>query len=241
MRHWKSLNFLRFQFRKIFIFFACLPAVALAKAGFEPDVTITDIFIVIECVYCAYQFYKHRFNHELYFWFFVYFASIASTAFWGAIFHGAGFNNSLTTGAYWVWHFVLLSGGFSGLSFWMLGKSLYVPHARVSIVVKMVMIAACLIAVLTGTESFFLVTVACLPGLVLFIYELIRLKTDGYMWCVSSLLVMLFASFLQYTQVSIHEHYLTYNAVCHVVLIISYMMLFYGGQRLARQCTNLKN
>jgi len=200
---------------------------------FEPDVTITDLCIVVECVYFSCLFYKHRFNHELYFWFFVYFASIASTAFFGALYHGAGFNNALTMSAYWIWNCVLLSGGVSGLSFWMLGKSLCVAHARVTKVEKMVMVIACLIVALTQADSFFLATIACLPGLGSFIYELIRLKTDGYLWCVSALLVMIFASFLQYAQVSLHELYFTYNAVCHVVLIISYAMLFYGGKKIA--------
>lgn len=207
---------------------------------FEPDVTITDILLVAECAYFSYQCYKHRFKHGIYFWFFVYFGSIASTAFWGALYHGLGYNQ-LGIQGHWLWKCVLLSSGVSGLSFWMLGKSVYVRHARVSALIKISMILVGLGIVFAKTDSFLLVTIVCLPGLILFFYNLFSrylvTKNNGFVICLWALILLLVASWMQYAHIAINDIYFTHNATYHVVIMIGGALLFYGGKKVARSLT----
>lgn len=202
---------------------------------YEVDVTVTDILMAIECIYFSYIFYKSRTKHELFFWFYIFFAAVAATSVCGALYHGAGFLTQPSTMGYVIWYLVLLSSSMFALSLWMLGTSLMVRHARVSLFLKMLVVGFNLIALLFGIKAFVFVIMTYVPGLILLFYGLLRnyvlLKNDGFFLCASAILLAIIASLMQYAQVSI---YFTHNAIYHLLLMLVYFLLGVGGQKVAR-------
>jgi len=202
----------------------------------EVDVTVTDLMLAGQCIYYSYQLCGQRLKHELYFWLCIYFAAIASAAFFGALYHGAGFFDSPSTvfGSL-IWRTVLVSGASAALSFWMMGKSLLTRHARLSSFGKAIFIGFNLFIILWGLNAYYLITLASLPGIFLFLYGLVQkyatIKNNGFFWCIASLMLLAIASLVQCMQFSPSSALLTPNAFYHIGVMISNGMLFYGGSR----------
>ena len=202
----------------------------------EPDVTLTDYAITLECGLFAYWLLVYgQADNPLRLWFAVFFASIGLAALSGGTAHGY-FPNAATFGQSVLWAATLIALGVTALCGWTIGARLYFSG---SVAAWMQSGAVALFVLYCGVVLFvrrdFLVAVLYyLPAtlFLLVVYGLVY-QQEGEAAILIGLLglvLTLAAAGIQQARLSLHPVYLSYNALYHAVQALALFCLYWSAR-----------
>jgi hypothetical protein len=197
----------------------------------EPDVTLTDYVIALECViFCLLAARWAAGDGRLRSWWIVFFASIGAGALFGGTVHGF-FLDPASAGNRVLWPATLLALGVTSMAMWVIGArvGLREPAAtwvRRAAVAQFVAYAAIVLFV----NSRFIVAIATyLPAAVflLVVVSLLytRTKTPALAYGIGGLLLAFVAAAVQQLGIAIHPVYFNHNALYHVLQGISLFLI----------------
>ena len=202
----------------------------------EPDVTLTDYAITLECGLFAYWLLVHgQADHPLRLWFAAFFASIGLAALSGGTMHGY-FPNAATFGQNVLWAATLIALGVTALCGWTIGARLYFSG---SVAAWMQSGAVALFVLYCGVVLFvrrdFLVAVLYyLPAtlFLLVVYGLVYQQggESAILIGLLGLVLTLAAAGIQQARLSLHPVYLSYNALYHAVQALALFCLYWSAR-----------
>jgi hypothetical protein len=199
----------------------------------EPDVVFTDLFLALLGAWFGWQLWTGR-RGFLSRAGGVVMISLASAAFWGAVFHAFFPEETATTPGFIAWIPVALSILVAAAT--MLDLALRLLAPRLPSAGRRALLgaysAAYLAVVLLVDESFVSIVRFYGPALLLFLIGagLHALGTRGTGWgsISAGLLISSGAALLQQAEVSVHPDYFDHNAVYHVLQAIALVFLYRG-------------
>lgn len=198
----------------------------------EPDVTLTDYGLAIECAMFAYVLYRaERPTHALRRWFVVFFVMGSAAALAGGTVHGF-FHDRNTVGGRFLWSFTLLAIGGSALAAWAVGTRFITTQTLQRLVMSgaVVTSVAYVFVVVRITSSFLVAVVNYLPALIFltgtFVVLYARVRTPEVLCGVAGLLLMFVAAGIQWGGVALHPVYFNHNALYHVVQGVALALFF---------------
>jgi hypothetical protein len=204
----------------------------------EPDVTLTDYAVALECIVLVVLLWRPPIRrHDLLVWFTLLLGSMSLASFCGGTVHGF-FGDSGTLGNKILWTTTMLTMGLTALSMWAIGaKLLFSPRiADWVIVVAVAQLVIYSLVILLGSRTFLVGLIETMPAvlflLVALVYAYVRKPHSSLLVAAGGLALSVAASVLQQAGVGIHELYFNHNAVYHVLLAISVLLLFLGGRQL---------
>lgn len=198
----------------------------------EPDVTLTDYGLAIECAMFAYVLYRaERPTHALRTWFVVFFVMGSVAALAGGTVHGF-FHGRSTVGGRFLWSFALLAIGGSALAAWAVGARFITTQTLQRLVMSGAVVASVAygFVVVRITSSFLVAVVNYLPALVFltgtFVVLYARVRAPEVLCGVAGLLLMFVAAGIQWGGVALHPVYFNHNALYHVVQGVALALFF---------------
>ncbi len=202
----------------------------------EPDVTLTDYGLALECAaFAVLLFRKATAQPRLRRWFALFFLSIGVAALAGGTVHGF-FLDVRTTGRAILWPATMIALGSAALSTWAIGA-----HIQFSLrVVRLITLCATLVfavycaLVLFVTRSFSLAIGHYLLGVffLMIVFSLAYQRTRARPVCLAlmGLLLTLVASGLQQGRVGFHPIYFNHNALYHLLQAVALYLIFCGAR-----------
>lgn len=202
----------------------------------EPDVTLTDYAIALECAIFAALLVRQRVADVVTRrWWVVFFAAIGAGALAGGTVHGFFLAPSPTKTV--LWRGTLLTLGVASAAMWMIGARLAVPPpyatwVRRAAVAQLAVYAA---IVLLADDRFVVAIATYVPAtifLMIVIIVLHRRTPDGALAAAIAGFVLTFvAAAVQVLQIGIHPRYFNHNAVYHVIQAIALWLILLGARR----------
>jgi hypothetical protein len=197
----------------------------------EPDVTLTDFLVTIECLVCILVLWRAGSTQRfLRFWFSCFFAAAGLAALLGGIRHGfvadrtGATNHTLEVAT-------MVALGLATLAAWIFGTALLFSQRVtrfVTAVAILEFLAYCVCAI-GFSQSFLVVIVNYLPSalysLVAFILVALRHRVRAPRLGIAGVLLLFVGAGLQQARVSVHPEYFTYNSVYHVVQMVSLLLI----------------
>ena len=200
----------------------------------EPDVTLTDVGLALECGLFAVLITRQCSRVALSFWFVAFFASVGAAALAGAAVHGGFAPEARSI----VWVVTMIVLGVTALAAWRIAAALLDDAttgrwlARLATVEFFVYCGV----VLTVTRSFTAAIVNYVPALVVllivFVRESGRHRTAGPRWGATALALMFVGSVVQLRRVTVHPVYFNHNALYHAIEAIALVFMFGAARRL---------
>jgi hypothetical protein len=207
----------------------------------EPDVTLTDYGLAIECTVLAFVLhFRGDPRVPLRAWFTLFFASIGVAALGGGTVHGF-FSNTETLGYRILWSLTLIAAGLTTMATWIIGAKLWFPErlARFIGMLAVCDFAVYSIMILFFTQSFLLVIVNYLPAsfFLLTIFHLLysHMGTRELRAGFIGLVLTLVAAAVQVGGIGLHPIYFSHNALYHVVQAIALLMIFRSARWLIQR------
>ena len=204
----------------------------------EPDVTLTDYGVTLECaILSGLLFRRPAVRPELRNLFVLLFASAGIAALAGGTVHGFLQRGSSLLGA-GLWRVVLLAIGLTALAGWSIGARLLFSErtARVVEVLAAVECAAYATFVLVVDQSFRIAIANYAPSVffVAFAFLVVyRRRGDGPVLAgLLGLLLMIAGAIVQQLRIGVHPAYFNHNALFHVVQMAAFVPLFVAGRHL---------
>jgi len=202
----------------------------------EPDVTLTDYGLAIECAVFVFLLYRQGGHSKpLRTWFLLFFASISVATAAGGTVHGF-FLDVRTTGYAVLWSAAKIAMGGAALSTWAIGARIQFSLR----VVRLITLCATLVfgvycaLVLFVTKSFSLAIGHYLPGVffLVVVFWLAYRRTRARPVCLAlmGLLLTLVASGLQQGRVGLHPIYFNHNALYHLLEAVALYLIFCGAR-----------
>ena len=202
----------------------------------EPDVTLTDYALGLECALFALWLLAYgQADHPLRAWFIIFFVSIGLAAFTGGTVHGY-FPNQGTLGHTLLWLTTLIAIGVTALSGWAIGAQLYFSATIAAWVTRGAGIVFGLycVVVLFSTRDFFVAIVHYLPATIflLIVYVLVyqRAQETAVLSGLLGLILTFIAAGVQQTQLSFHPVYLSHNALYHVLQAVALFLIYWSAR-----------
>jgi hypothetical protein len=211
---------------------------------FEPDVTLTDFAVAIECAVLVALLLKVA-TSATQRWLAVYLAGAGAASLVGGIVHGFVNDNSSPAFAL-LWRVTLLTIGVTTLALWAVTASLVRSRA----LGRAMMIAAILLAIIYGivvlfvSQQFEVAILFYLPAViaalaVLFAAGVRAPGGRGYLIAAAGLVLTIVAAVQQQTRIGIHPVYFNYNAVFHTLNGLSMLVIFWGARRITMPDTSV--
>jgi hypothetical protein len=203
----------------------------------EPDVTLTDYGLAIECAVFAFLLYSGNRNAPLRSWFTLFFASTGVAAFLGGTVHGF-FPDTASAGYRILWPATLIAIGLTAMAAWIIGASLGVSKtaARYIRVLAALDLAVYSLVALFVTQSFALVVINYLPAAVFLLIVFFKLygqkKTPDLLAGICGLLLTFVAAAVQAAGLALHPVYFSHNALYHVIQAVALFMIFRAARSL---------
>lgn len=205
----------------------------------EPDVTLTDYAIAVECaILCLLAGRWRTDNHVLRRWWIVLFASTGAGAILGGTVHGF-FADDASLGQRILWPATLLALGVTSLAMWFVGATAALREPRASWL-RQAAVAALVVyaAVVLFIDSRFVVAIAMyLPATVFLLVTLVMLyarRPAGDLAIgIAGLLLTFVAAAVQQLRVGIHPVYFNHNALYHAIQGIALVMIYMGARALS--------
>jgi hypothetical protein len=202
----------------------------------EPDVTLTDYAIALECaILCVLAARWHPANHALRRWWIVLFASIGAGAFFGGTVHGF-FLDERTLGHRVLWPATLLALGVTSMAMWFVGATAALQEPRATWLRRAAIAALVAYAsVVIFVDSRFLVAIAMyLPATVFLLVTLCvlyaRQRTRALAIGIAGLLLTFAAAAVQQLRIAVHPIYFNHNALYHVIQGVALAMIYVGAR-----------
>lgn len=204
----------------------------------EPDVTLTDYAIALECaILCALASRWQTPSHALRRWWIVFFASIGAGALFGGTVHGF-FLDERTLGYRILWPATLLALGVTSMTMWFVGATAALQEPRATWL-RRAAVAALLVyaTVVLFADSRFVVAIAMyLPATVFLLITLCvlyaRQRTRALAIGIAGLLLTFAAAAVQQLRIAVHPVYFNHNALYHVMQGIALAMIYVGARSL---------
>jgi hypothetical protein len=203
----------------------------------EPDVTLTDYGLAIECVVFAFLLHSGNRKAPLRPWFTLFFASTGVAALLGGTTHGF-FPETASAGYRVLWPATLIAIGLTVMAAWMIGASLGFPKtiARYIHVFAALDLAVYSLLVLFLTHDFSLAVINYLPAAVFLLIVFFKLygqkKTPDLLAGVSGLVLTFVAAAVQASGVALHPVYFSHNALYHVIQAVALFLIFRAARSL---------
>jgi len=194
----------------------------------EPDVTLTDVGLAIECGLFAVLIMRRWLRGPLSLWFVAFFASIGTAALAGAVVHG-GFARDATS---IVWLVTLIVLGVAALAAWRITAAVLDDTTTGRWLARLATIEFFVYCgvVLFVTRSFTAAIVNYVPALavlfIVFVRASRRHRTAGPRWGATSLALMFVGSVVQLRRVAVHPIYFNHNALYHAIEAIALLFMF---------------
>lgn len=202
----------------------------------EPDVTLTDYGLAIECALFAYLLYRPRDrNSPLRTWFALFFGSIGLAALIGGTVHGF-FLDEESIGYRILWPATLIASGLAALSTWVVAACIQFPKviARWILFIAAVEFASYSVLVLLVTQEFWIAIVNYLPAtmflLVVFSREYLGGRQSQLLVGTVGLLFTFVAAGVQQGRVALHPVYFNHNALYHLIQAVALFMIFWTAR-----------
>jgi hypothetical protein len=204
----------------------------------EPDVTLTDYAIALECaILCVLASRWQTPNAALRRWWIVLFASIGAGALLGGTVHGF-FLDEQTVGHRVLWPATLLALGVTSLAMWFVGARAALREPRATWLRRAALMAlGVYVYVVIFVDSRFVVAIAMyLPATVFLLVALIMLyarqRTRALAIGITGLLLTFVAAAVQQLRIAIHPTYFNHNALYHVIQGFALAMIYVGARGL---------
>lgn len=191
----------------------------------EPDVTITDYVLAVQCL--GFALLLARKSRP---WFLL-FASVSLGSFTGGTVHGFIPNEeSPTYGA--LWRITLISIGITALAGWHVGASFLTDSRAVRLIRQVAVLQFCLFSViiLLYSQEFLFAALNYLPSalflLVVFAKEYLATERAALLGGAIAIVLTFAGSFVQITGISLHPQYFNHNALYHAIQFGALCLLF---------------
>jgi hypothetical protein len=201
----------------------------------EPDVTLTDYAIALECaVFAMFAWRWPTTDHRLRYWWTVFFASISVGSLIGGTVHGFFLDPSPTSDS--LWRATLLSLGVTAASMWMIGARLQSSGATAVWVARLAIVQLALYtAVVLFLYSGFVIAIATyVPATVFLLVVMIliqqRAPHRSVTLGISGLVLTFVAAAVQQMGIAVHPVYFNHNALYHLIQGIALFLIFRGAK-----------
>ena len=206
----------------------------------EPDVTLTDYGLTIECALFAFLVYFHGDRRApTRPWFILFFGSIGVATLTGGTVHGF-FLDPETIGYRILWLSTLVAGGLAALATWAIGARLWFSEKMARWIIALATLEFVVYCAMVLYFQEFYITIANYlpPTLFLLIvfhklYRHMRIRELG----VGTLgLVLTFvAAGVQQGRIALHPVYFNHNAVYHIIQAVALFMIFSAARWLVKK------
>ncbi len=202
----------------------------------EPDVTLTDYALAIECAALAYLVYRQGGQQQsLRNWFALFFGSIGLAALTGGTVHGF-FLDEESIGYRILWPATLIASGLAALSTWAVAACIQFSKviARWISFVAAAEFAGYSVLVLLITQEFWLAVANYLPPtiflLVVFARQYLLGRESQLLLGTVGLLLTFVAAGVQQGQVALHPLYFNHNALYHLIQAVALLLIFWAAR-----------
>lgn len=206
----------------------------------EPDVTLTDYGLALECALFTYLLHQHGdWRNALRAWFILFFGSVGLAAMAGGTVHGF-FLDADTAGSAILWPATLIAIGLTALSGWAIGAMMLfpVPVSRWISIAATVEFIIYSIVVLLVTQEFWFAIINYFPALLFLLVSFCGAygSTREVRLLVGSLglTLTLVASWIQQSGIALHPTYFNHNAFYHLIQAVALFMIFWSARWLVR-------
>ncbi len=197
----------------------------------EPDVTITDFILAVQCLCFAVLIYRKSANIP---WLLL-FGSLGIASLIGGVVHG--FLCDEVSFAYGVlWRFVLVSIGGMALAGWYVGSRFLKNKHAVGWIRKAAIAQFFLlnILILFYSQQFLLAALNYLPVaiflLVVFLRRYFETRARAFLFGIASILLTFVGSFVQIAEISLSPIYFNHNALYHAIQFVAIWLLFFTAR-----------
>jgi hypothetical protein len=200
----------------------------------EPDVTLTDYGLAIECALLA--AFLHRTptsTVSLRFYFVMFFCAVGLAALLGGTDHGFLLDKTTRLRVV-VWKGTLVAIGVSALAAWQASALLIAPTPGRWIRAGAVVAFIGYLFAVARTDAFLVAIVHYLPA-VLFLFAVFgwryaRGRERHYLWGVVALLLTLAAASVQQARIGLHPVLFNHNALYHLIQAVALWLLFVAAR-----------
>lgn len=207
----------------------------------EPDVSLTDYAIALECAVFAYWLWRTRKSREpVSLWFMVFFLATAVAALAGGTVHGF-FSAQGSPGHRMLWPLVLITIGLAALAFTNAGAAISFSRPTALAVARAAFALFLLycVVVLFFNDRFVVAIVAYLPAVLflgwVFLEQYLRTRRPAFAWGMAGIAITLLAAVVQQAGIAIHPRYFNHNALYHTLQAAGLFMIFLTARELSRR------
>ena len=206
----------------------------------EPDVTLTDYGLALECALLAFLLHRTQNPGRLRKWFVVFFSALSLASLTGGTTHGFLHDQSTIAHAV-MWDGTLIAIGIAALSAWMIGARI-VPGEKLRVWAPRLALALFAIycaVVLLVRNSFLVAMIHYLPAVVFLLVALLwRYLRNGdrhVLAGLAGLLLTFVAAVIQQAGVGIHPSAFNHNALYHLIQAVAFLLLFQSARGLIQE------
>ena len=199
---------------------------------FEPDVTLTDYIVTVECVFFAYLLLSAMPDQRfLRIWFAVFFFMAGAAAFLGGTRHGF-FPDRASSANQMLDVASMVALGLTSLAAWIFGAVILFGRrvSRIATAVASIEFVLYVVCLLFYSKSFLVAIVNYLPSAIfaLSVFGLfgIRYRARAAWVGVAGVLLIFIGAAAQQAKLGLHPDYFTYNSVYHVIQSIAMYLVF---------------
>ena len=203
----------------------------------EPDVTLTDYCLAIECAVFAVILHR-RPPALLRGWFVIFYAAVGAASLLGGTVHGF-FPDPDSTGQRLLWPATLLAVGLAGLAIWGLAAGLQFARPTARLVTGAAGLAfLCYAAVvLFVSQGFWVAIVYYLPASAAFLAVLLaryaRTSDRRLIPAMTGIVLSFAASAIQQLGIVVHPLYFDHNALYHLLQAVALLLIFLSARWLS--------
>jgi hypothetical protein len=197
----------------------------------EPDVTLTDYLIAIECLLFCYLLWKQKISGQLSTSFIVFFLSLSVAAIAGGTVHGFC-NNEYDQWSRILWFITMAAIGIASFSAWLAAIKLKFADktAKVLTNIGLAGIILYFIIITFISQAFLIGIIVYVPALIFLLFVLFSIYQTSQHRNVKlgiyGIVLTFISSFIQQAQVGLHPIYFNHNALYHLIQFIALLLLF---------------
>ena len=205
----------------------------------EPDVTLTDYALTIECALLAALLYRTPTSAlPLRLYFVVFFCAVGLAALLGGTDHGFLLDKTTRLRAI-VWKGTLVALGVSALAAWQAGALLVAPTPARWIRAGAVVLFIGYLFAVARSDAFLVAIAHYLPAVVfllaVFGWHYIRGRERRYLWGAVALLLTFSAAGVQQARIGLHPVLFDHNALYHLIQAVALLLLFFAARGIVRR------
>lgn len=207
----------------------------------EPDVTLTDFALALECaVFCALATRWPAEDPRMRRSWVILFGSVGIGSLFGGLVHG-WFSGSTNWGYALLWAATLLFLGITSTAMWMIGSYVLLDEEKGTLVRRAAIALLTIYAtvVLFVSQRFLVAIAMYLPAtifiLVAFVLECRRSSDRFLLPAIIGLSLTFVAAAVQQLGIDIHPVYFNHNALYHAIQAVGLLLLFLGARVLTQR------